>query len=108
MMWRVVLLLALGPWSVAHADFKDGNDLYEDMRTGGARYLNVIGYITGVADTLRGVTFCPQNNVTAGQLTDLVRDFLYANPDKRHYTASSIISVVISDVWPCKRKGQAL
>ena len=90
----------------AHAEFYDGNALYEDMRGTTVEKAMALGYIMGAADAFRGISFCPQENVTSGQLNDMVRKYLIANPDKRHYSGDSIVIHVISGNWPCPKKGK--
>ena len=98
------LLLLLAFCTSAHAEFMDGNALYTDMRGTATSKAIAIGYIMGVADQARGITFCPPENVTAGQLLDMVDLFLSRNPDKRHYTANSIVAIIIAETWPCKQQ----
>jgi hypothetical protein len=90
----------------AQAEFYDGNALYEEMRGTAIEKAMALGYIMGAADAFRGISFCPQDNVTSGQLNDMVRRYLIANPDKRHYSADSIVIHVISGNWPCPKKGK--
>lgn len=94
----------------AHAEFYDGNALYEGMRGSRMDKNAALGYVMGVADTVRGISFCPPPNVTAGQLGDTVQLYLAAVPDKRHYTGDSIVIAVISESWPCTtpKKGKSL
>lgn len=93
----------------AQAEFKNGNRLYEQMTGSNFDQMNAMGYVTGVADALNGVTYCPPATVTAGQLNDMVRNYLQQNPAIRHFTGDLIVRRVIEDMWPCeKKKGGAL
>lgn len=93
----------------AHAEFKDGNKLLSDMNSSSAiNQMNALGYVTGVADALMGVTFCMPSNVNAGQLYDMVKLYLENNPANRHNTADRIINHVLKNVWPCAQRGQNL
>lgn len=97
-------LLILATWSVAlasHAEFKDGNKLLAEMNGSHSHQMNAIGYVTGVADTLAGVTFCGPATVTAGQLYDMVKQYLEQYPANRHNTADRIIGHVLKSAWPC-------
>jgi hypothetical protein len=94
----LALLLLCGS---AHAEFKTGNQLLSQLRGDTTDYIHAIGYITGVYDTLQGVTHCPPGNVTAGQVTDMVRNYLEANPDNRHNTADRLVGLVLRRAWPC-------
>lgn len=103
--------LILAAWSVAlasHAEFKDGNLLLNDMNGTHGKQMGALGYVTGVADALMDVTFCPPANVTSGQLYDMVKLYLEAYPATRHMTADTIVNRVLSNAWPCAKRGQAL
>ncbi len=100
----VCLALAAGP---AHAFFKDGNKLLSELNNNsGTNVLPAIGmgYITGVTDALLGITHCPPDNVTAGQVRDMVRNYLENNPAIRHLPANQIVVSVLRGVWPCADK----
>ncbi len=86
----------------ARAEFMDGNTLLGDLRgdTPSARSFG-LGYIVGVADALRNVAFCPPDNVTAGQIRDMVRNYLDNTPAARHHTGDVIVTNVLKSVWPC-------
>ncbi len=97
----LILMLMCGS---AHAFFKDGNKLLSELNNNsGTNVMPAIGigYITGVADALYGITNCPPQNVTAGQLTDMVKNYLENTPAIRHLPANQIISHVLKSVWPC-------
>jgi hypothetical protein len=97
----VCLALAAGP---AHAFFKDGNKLLSELNNNsGTNVLPAIGmgYITGVTDALLGITHCPPDNVTAGQVRDMVKNYLDNTPAVRHLPANQIVSHVLKSVWPC-------
>lgn len=106
-MKRILLSLVLGPclWLPAHAEFKDGNKLLTQIKGDSHDYVNAVGYITGVADALRSVVHCPPENVTAGQLTDMVKRHLENSPEVRHMTGDTHISYVLKRAWPCPDRG---
>ena len=99
-------LLAL--CATAQAEFKDGNKLYSDLTGNHGAQMLALGYITGVADALGGVTHCAPANVTAGQIFDMTKQYLEENPSLRHFTADLIVSRVLGRTWPCPKKGNAL
>ncbi len=102
-MKRALLCLALVAGS-SHAYFKDGNKLLAELNSNtGTNVLPAVGlgYITGVADALYGVTNCPPENVTAGQMRDMVKNYLDNTPAIRHLPANQIVSHVLKSVWPC-------
>lgn len=104
---KKLLLLAVMTCGAAHAEFKDGNKLYSDLTGTTAQQMVGMGYVMGVADALSNVTVCAPPNVTAGQVTDMVRLYLEEQPQLRHFMADSLVNRVLSKAWPCK-KGQSL
>lgn len=103
-MKHLILTVALCATS-AQAEFVDGNKLLADMNGSGMRQMAAIGYIMGVADALTSVTVCMPPTVTAGQVHDMVKNHLEANPQTRHLTGDSLVSHVLTRVWPCQRRG---
>lgn len=102
-MKRALLCLALVAGS-ANAYFKDGNKLLSELNNTSTTNIYPaigMGYITGVADALYGVTNCPPENVTAGQIRDMVKNYLDNTPAVRHLPANQIVSHVLKSVWPC-------
>lgn len=93
-----ILLFLAG---AAHAEFKDGNKLLSQIRGDSHDYVNAVGYVTGVADALRSVIHCPPENVTAGQIVDMVKRHLENSPELRHMTGDAHISFVLRRAWPC-------
>lgn len=101
------LVLALA-CTAAHAEFKDGNRLLAQLNSTGSEYLNGLGYVTGVADTLFGVVQCAPSNVTAGQIADMVRNYLENTPSVRHHSADRHVYMVLKAAWPCpERRGRS-
>lgn len=94
--------------ATAHAEFKDGNKLLADLNgTGSVLPAVGLGYVMGVVDAYGGITHCPPENVTAGQIRDMVRNFLENTPSIRHLPANDIVGHVVKKAWPCAetRKG---
>lgn len=93
---------------MAHANFINGNELW--------KYLNdtdyfskghSLGYITGVFDAYRGTHHCPPANgggITAGQVQDIVKQYLAANPQIRNIGADLLIMMALAQTWPCQNK----
>ena len=102
-MKHIILAAALCATSV-QAEFIDGNKLLADMNGSVARQMGAIGYILGVADALTSVTLCMPATVTAGQVHDMVKNHLEANPQTRHLTGDSLVSHVLTRVWPCRQQ----
>lgn len=105
-MKRLLILAALLAGS-AHAEFKTGNKLLSQINGDLADYANAVGYVTGVYDTLQSITHCPPGGVTAGQITDMVKNYLETNPEMRHNTADRIIGAVLKRAWPCAERGNS-
>jgi hypothetical protein len=80
------------------ASFVSGNDLLSDMRASETfRRLYAIGYIAGVADTSQHITHCPPDNVTLGQVKDMVEMYLIANAAERNKAADILIVRMLAD-----------
>lgn len=106
-MKRVIFLLVFS--GMAHAEFNDGNQLLSKLKD--SSYFNQgygMGYIAGIADMGMGVVHCAPPNVTAGQLNDMVRNYLENTPADRHLTGDTIVNKVLKTVWPCAKRGSAL
>lgn len=102
---KLILCVALAAGH-AHAFFYDGNDLLRRLNSDDEVVQMVaLGYVAGVSDANKGRTHCMPNNVTTGQLRDMVRNYLNNNPAERHYTAHSIVREVLASVFPCSRSG---
>ena len=102
-MKKLLILAACCLTLPAHAEFKDGNRLYSEMTGSTNQQMNAIGYIAGVTDALSGVAVCAPASVTAGQLFDMVKQYLEDQPQVRHFTADALIYRVLTKVWPCKK-----
>lgn len=89
----------------AQAAFKTGNQLHAELNGQAIDRMLTIGYITGVADVLEGVSICLPSRITAGQVVDVSKNYLEANPAIRHLAADVIVSYVLSTTWPCAKKG---
>jgi hypothetical protein len=68
-----------------------------------------LGYIDGVADALdkniiNGYKACVPDGVTAGQLQDVVVQYLRLNPADRHFLAFGLVADAISKAFPCRRQ----
>lgn len=89
---------------IARAEFETGNSLLADIQsTSVGQRMHALGFVKGVADVYVNVTFCPPRNanITAGQISDMVRNHLEMNPATRHQTAESLINGVLMKAWPC-------
>ena len=83
--------------------------LYNKLNGSTMEQMQALGYIMGAADALDTATVCAPLNVTAGQMNDMMKNYLENYPAVRHLPADSIINVVLGRMWPCeKKKGQSL
>ena len=94
----------------AQAEFKDGNQLHNQMQKefGSVDWFNAIGYVTGVADTLTGITVCGPTTgagVPAQQVYDIVKQYLQENPVVRHLSGDRLVGRALERVFPCPKKG---
>lgn len=100
-----VLIAALLLSSSAHAEFVTGNQLLGDLKSdvwytqGYAQ-----GYVIGAYDTGKNFLHCAPNGVTVGQVTDVIRAYLEANPTLRHHSGDYLVTQALSKAWPCGKK----
>jgi len=88
---------------MASAEFMDGNTLLSKMNDSDVIPRAVsLGYVQGVIDVFVRTKVCPPQNITAGQARDVVKQYLEINPEKRHYSADSLVVNAIAQVWPCR------
>lgn len=92
--------------TMASAEFISGNELLSNLKGDLDERMFAIGYIAGVSDFLDGMTVCSPEGVTLGQIRDLIRDYLDKNPQKRHYSADSLIRNRLEQLWPCQQRGK--
>lgn len=86
----------------AQAEFWDGNKLLERLNSTNLTNQGMaLGYIMGVSDTMQGVNHCPPANATAGQLQDMVLNYLNNVPAQRHKTGDEIVLMVLRTAFPC-------
>lgn len=104
----ISLLLCSG---VAQAEFKDGNKLLADMNSEYQSDRSVaLGYVMGVTDAYLGILHCAPPNATAGQIRDMVHNYLTNKPSERAKAGDQLVVHALRTVWPCdnKRGGQSL
>jgi hypothetical protein len=102
-----VLLMMLSSLTMGTTSFRNGNELYEQLRhketkdpIDGVKFLIGSSYVLGVVDTR--FSKCNLNNVLSGQLYDTVYLYLKNNPEIRHQTASSLVEISIKEKFKCK------
>lgn len=94
----------------AHAEFYTGNDLYSRLTSDNhLERMAGLGFIIGVFDASQRIDHCAPDNITAGQVRDMVRQHMDSTPSLRHYAADVQVRFVLSRAWPCpKKNGSAL
>ena len=105
----LVLMILLGSPARAGVSFYDGNKLLTICNdTEGVLNLGIcLGYVEAVSDVLdsgaaiSGWKACSPENVTAGQVKDIVTRFLVNHPEKRHYAAHTLVARALSEAFPC-------
>lgn len=80
-----------------------GNTLLADMQGTTMKQMHALGYVLGAADSAINVTVCPPDGINAGQVFDIIKNFLEANPAIRHYSGDIIVKTRLEAVWPCKQ-----
>jgi hypothetical protein len=103
---RTALIISVLCVSSARAEFIDGNKLLADMNGSQMRQMAAVGYVMGVADALTSITICMPPTVTAGQIHDMVKNHLESSPQTRHFSGDSLVSHVLTRVWPCRQQQQ--
>ena len=104
-MKRLIATLVMSTSLMAHAEFYTGNDLLNKINADNAIDRMVgLGYVMGVFDTVNGIDHCPPDNVTSGQIRDMVRNHLVASPSVRHLSADLQVRYVLKNAWPCAKK----
>ena len=106
MVMKKILATFLFVPAMAQAEFMTGNTLYKDMQGDVIDQMMALGYVLGAADAVINVTVCPPAGVKAGQVYDIVKNFLEANPAIRHYSGDLIVKTRLEAVWPCKQQGR--
>lgn len=100
----ITLLSALVCASANAGVFWDGNRLYNKLTGDSGDRMQALGYIMGVSDAVDAILVCAPANATAGQLNDMVKQYLDQYPSIRHLAADSIVTRALERVWPCEKK----
>ena len=94
----------------------DGNKLHSMCQREKASFMEgvCIGAITSVADALTelriqgqylsGYRACIPSQIQASQVIDVAKKYLERNPSERHFTAFSLVTIALSEAWPCPKK----
>jgi len=107
-MKKLLILAALGFTLSANAQFVDGNKLLEFLDGTPTDSLLGMGYIAGVYDSQRDISYCTPAGVTLGQVKDMTILSLRANPATRNEPANFLIVRMLGRYWPCEKKGSGV
>lgn len=102
----VLMIFGFALWPCAAFALLSGNELFQscEAREGTADNGVCVGYIKGVADTFQiAHQFCPPKGAIGEQLNDVVIKYLRDHPEKRHYSASSLVIVALQRAFPCNK-----
>ena len=104
---RKLLLAGALLCSSAHAQFFTGNDLLTRLNSDSAidRTLGT-GFIMGVYDATHSAIHCPPENVTVGQVKDMVLKNLQKGAEARHFAAEAFVTYTLNSAWPCPKKSK--
>ena len=92
--------------STAHAEYFSGNKLHEwaGEPNSNVSFGMLYGYVAGAYDAGFGVMHCAPANVTLGQVVDMVKQHIAANPASRHASGDAIVNYVVKQAWPCPKR----
>jgi Rap1a immunity proteins len=96
------------PPVVPSTGFLNGNQLYERCNNAMGK-LTCLGYVVGIADAIladgavSGWKACiPVDKVSAGQLFNVVTQYLASHPEVRFLSAVSVVAGALHEAFPCK------
>jgi hypothetical protein len=107
-MKRLIAALAIVASTTASAEFLDGNALLSRLNSNAVDTSMALGFVVGVHDAGHGVVHCSPANITAGQVSDMVKFTLNNHPQERHRPAWFIVHWTLQTAWPCPKKGNSL
>ena len=91
----------------AQAQFFTGNDLLTRLNSDSNIDKSIgTGFIMGVYDATHSITHCPPENVTVGQVKDMVIKNLHKGAEARHLAAEMFVSYTLNSAWPCPKKSK--
>lgn len=100
---KKLILIGAMVCSVARAEFLTGNDLMRYAESDDRTDRGIaLGYVLGAADASMGKSHCTPENVSAGQVFQIVKSKLSDNPKYRHYSADIFVAAALASTWPCK------
>ena len=107
-MKKLLIALLFVP-TMSQAAFRSGNELLSDMNATDSFSRGLaLGYIMAATDMARTIWFCPPNDgggITAGQIHDMVKNYLTNNPAIRNRSADSLMIEILGAWYPCRNRG---
>jgi hypothetical protein len=101
---KTILLLAFASLP-AQAEFLDGNKLLNRINgSSTVEEMVALGYVMGVHDVGQGILHCSPSNAQAGQVLDMVRNYLTNTPAERHLSADILVNRVLKIAFPCQQR----
>lgn len=92
----------------AAGEFKSGNEIKVGLEgwvdKNSTEYVRdgvAFGYVIGVHDALSGSVICSGDNVTQGQVVNVVLKYMRQNPEVLDRSADQVIAAALKAVWPC-------
>ena len=105
-MRKLIAVLLFVP-CIASAEFLSGNDLLSRINSDETiQRMFALGYVAGVSDAQQHVFSCPPSGVTNGQVRDVVKSYLEANPGMSHNTAEMSVTNAVNEVLPCANRNK--
>lgn len=106
MRFRTAVAAFVAMTTAANAAFMDGHELHNQCQNNPS---GATGFIIGVSDAVEMMhpewRLCMPENVTGGQISDLVCNITRDHPEIRHLTANHITVGAISNAWGCAAPG---
>lgn len=60
------------------------------------------GYVIGVHDAMSGALVCSGDDVTQGQVVEVVLKYLRSHPETLNNSADAVVVAALKGVWPCR------
>ncbi|WP_282361433.1 Rap1a/Tai family immunity protein [Pseudomonas sp. PS01300] len=84
-------------------DWARSFELSQQNRTLDWKSSMLVGYVAGVAETVRGILICPTTKATHLQGAAIVSKFIRANPERWSEQASDLVVAALLTAYPaCK------
>ena len=110
-----VAVLLVGVCNLCHAapPYLSGNSLLASLapQKNAVESTFATAYIVGIVDSMNGIKlasistcFSIPDDVSFGQLNDVVRLYLERNPGGRHFSAPWLVSAALQEAFPCSSK----